>query len=230
MRIKMTALASALLACAAVTAYADTEGAPASEKEKHSYGIGIDVGRNFRNLDLDADPDWVMRGLKDGMAGKKPAIPEEELRKVMADFQKQIMQQQKDKVAKMQSENKRLGDAFRAENAKKDGVTSLDSGIQYKVLVAADGKKPTEADTVQCNYRGAFIDGREFDKSQPNEPATFPLNGVIPGWQEVLKLMSVGAKWQVVIPPELAYGEQGAGRDIPPNSTLVFDIELVGIK
>jgi FKBP-type peptidyl-prolyl cis-trans isomerase FklB len=230
MRMKISAAVVAIVASAALVAHADTDGAPATDKQKQSYGIGIDVGRNFRNLELDADQDWVIRGLKDGMAGTKSAIPEDDLRKIMTEFQQQIMQKQRDKVAKMAADNKKAGDDFRADYGKKDGVKTLDNGLQYRVIAAGDGKMPTDADTVKCNYRGTFIDGREFDKSPPGQPATFPLNGVIPGWQEILKLMPVGSKWEVVIPPELAYGDRGAGRQIAPNTTLVFEIELVGIQ
>lgn len=230
MSMKISAAVLVVAVSAALAARADTGAAPTTDKEKQSYGIGIDVGRNFRNLELDADQEWVIRGLKDGMAGGKAALPEEDLRKLMTEFQQQIMQKQRDKVTKMAAENKKAGDDYRAENGKKDGVKTLENGLQYKVIATGDGKKPTDTDTVQCNYRGTFIDGREFDKSPPGQPATFPLNGVIPGWQEILKLMPVGSKWEVVIPPELAYGDRGAGRQIPPNTTLVFEIELVKIQ
>jgi len=230
MRIKTIAVALGVAAICAANARAEDSAGPASERDKHSYGVGIDLGRNFRALEVEASPEWMMKGFKDGLEGAKAQMSEDDLRQMMGEFQKQVMEKQKARVAKLAADVKKQGDDYRADNGKKDGVTTLPNGIQYKVLTAADGTKPQDTDTVECNYVGRFIDGKEFDKSEPGKPVAFPLNGVIEGWREVLKLMPIGSKWQVVIPPELAYGERGAGREIPPNATLVFDIELVSIK
>jgi FKBP-type peptidyl-prolyl cis-trans isomerase FklB len=128
-------------------------------------------------------------------------------------------------------ENKKAGEAFLAQNKGKQGVVTLPSGLQYKILKAGNGKKPTENDTVECNYRGTLINGTEFDSSyRRGQPATFGVGQVIPGWREALQLMPVGSKWELYVPPDLAYGERGAGRDIGPNSTLVFEVELLGIQ
>ena len=141
------------------------------------------------------------------------------------------MQKQVQATKRAEEENKKKGDAFFAENKTKQDVVTLASGLQYKILKAGDGKTPAENDTVVCHYRGTLIDGAEFDSSyKRNQPATFPVKGVIKGWIEALQLMSVGSKWQLFIPPELAYGAHGAGRDIGPNATLIFEVELLAIK
>jgi FKBP-type peptidyl-prolyl cis-trans isomerase FklB len=198
-----------------------------NQKEKMSYIIGMDIGNNLKNQSVEIDPNILAKGIRDALAGGKPLLTEQEIRETMAVFQKEMAVKQEAAAQK----NKKEGEAFLAENKKKDGVKTLPSGLQYKVIKKGSGKKPTSSDTVTTNYRGTLIDGTEFDSSyRRGQPATFPVNGVIPGWTEALKLMEVGSKWQLFIPSNLAYGERGAGSNIGPNRTLIFEIELISIE
>ena len=200
-----------------------------TEKDKVNYAIGISVARNFKQQGMEVDVDLVVKGLKDELTSKKILLSEDELRKTMTAYQqdRKLKQMQERKVAALGK--KKEGDAFQEENKKKEGVVTLPSGLQYKILKAGEGKKPTTNDMVEVRYRGTFIDGKEFDSSG-SETRTFNLVGIIPGWREALQLMPVGSKWQLVVPPELAYGERGMGQAIMPNTTLLFEVELVGIK
>ncbi len=172
-----------------------------------------------------------MKAIKDVLSGEKLLMSEAELRSTMRTFQAELRQRQAVARTKAAEDNKKQGDAFLAENKTKEGVVTLPSGLQYKILKAGDGKTPTDADTVECHYRGTLINGTEFDSSHlTGKPATFKVTAVIPGWKEALKLMPVGSKWQLFIPPQLAYGERGAGHEIGPNATLVFEVELLAIK
>jgi FKBP-type peptidyl-prolyl cis-trans isomerase FklB len=202
-----------------------------NEKEKLSYALGMDLGNQLRKMAVDIDPALFSKGLGDALSGGKTLLTEEDVRAAVAAFQAEMRQKQSEAMRVAAENNKKAGDAFLAENKTKKGVITLPSGLQYKVLKAGEGQTPTDADTVECHYRGALIDGTEFDSSYTRgQPTTFKLSGVIPGWREALKLMPVGAKWQLFIPPQLAYGERGAGRDIGPNATLIFDVELLAIK
>ncbi len=188
-------------------------------KQKASYAIGTSIGRKLHDDDLDVDTTVLMRALKDAMAGNKPVLGDDEMRSALMEFQ-----QQASKNAALK--NKTAGDAYRAANKTKEGVVTLPSGLQYKILQAGTGPKPSASDSVVCNYRGTFVDGKEFDSSyKRGEPATFPVKGVIKGWTEALQLMPVGSKWQLVIPPDLAYGAEGRP-GMPPNETLVFEVSL----
>ncbi len=200
-------------------------------KEKFSYAVGTNMGKSMKSQSVDVDPAILARGLKDALDGNKPLLTDEEMRASVAEVQKKVQDQQS-AVAKQSGEkNKAEGDAFLASNKTKEGVVTLPSGLQYKILKAGEGKKPGPTDTVKCNYRGTTISGKEFDSSyKRNEPAEFPVNGVIKGWTEALQLMPVGSKWQLFLPPDLAYGERGAGNDIEPNSTLIFEVELLSIS
>lgn len=201
-----------------------------SNKEKYSYAIGMDIGRAMSQRKLDLEPQLVGQGIKDTF-NKKTLITEEEARKLLMDFQKEQMAQQEKTRQEDSQKNKAAGDKFLAENKVKPGVTTLPSGVQYKVIKSGTGLTPKATDTVKVHYRGRLIDGTEFDSSyKRNEPATFPVNAVIPGWTEVLQLMKVGDKWDVVIPSNLAYGEQGAGQQIGPNSVLLFEVELINVE
>ncbi len=203
-----------------------------SDKKNVSYGIGVDIGRNFKQLGLDVNLDDLMEGLKGAYTGKKLRLSDEELRTIITTYQAELMQKQAMAVKAAGEANLKQGEAFLAENAKKEGVVTLPSGLQYKILKASVGDKPTDTDTVECQYRGTLVNGTEFDNSyRSGKPVFFNLGGgVIPGWKEALKLMPVGSKWQLFIPPQLAYGARGAGRDIGPNSTLIFEVELLSIK
>ena len=202
-----------------------------SQKEKVSYIIGMDLANNLKRQSVEIDPDSLARGVKDALSGAKPQLTDQEIREIMTGFEKEMRTKQ-DEFKKVTGEkNKVEGEKFLAENKSKEGVQTLPSGLQYKVIVPGKGKKPQLTDTVTTNYRGTLIDGTEFDSSiRHGKPATFPVNGVIRGWTEALQLMEEGAKWQLFIPSNLAYGENGAGQVIGPNAVLIFEIELVSIQ
>jgi FKBP-type peptidyl-prolyl cis-trans isomerase FklB len=215
----------------ALPAAAQTVPALGTDKEKISYGIGVDAARNFKRLGLDLDLDVLVRALRDVYTGQKLLMSEDELRTTMNAYQAELMQRQIQATKVAAEANKKAGDAYLAENGAKKGVVSLPSGLQYTVLKAGDGKKPAAEDLVEVHYRGRLLDGTEFDSSYAKgQPAVFKVSGVIPGWSEALKLMPVGSAWQLVVPPQLGYGERGAGRDIGPNATLIFDVELLAIR
>ena len=202
-----------------------------SQKEKMSYIIGMDIGKNFKKQAIDIDPDIMAQGVKDGLSGAKALLSEQEARDTLAAFQREMMAKQAELAQKMGEKNKREGEAFLAANKTKEGVKTTPSGLQYKVIKAGTGKKPQITDTVTAHYRGTLIDGTEFDSSyRRGNPASFPVAGVIPGWTEALQLMPEGAKWLLFIPANLAYGERGAGRDIGPNATLIFEVELISVQ
>ncbi len=202
-----------------------------TQKEKISYGIGVGVARNLKMQEIQVDLDAVMQGMKDTLSGGKLLITETDLQKTMTDFQSGLTQKQLQARQAEAEKNKKEGEVFLAANAAKQGVVTLPSGLQYKILKAGDGRKPTAADAVECHYRGYLIDGTEFDSSyQRGTPSTFKVTGVIPGWTEALKLMPVGSKWQLFVPSQLAYGAAGAGRTIGPNATLVFEVQLLAVK
>jgi FKBP-type peptidyl-prolyl cis-trans isomerase len=205
-------------------ATAQQKAAPKTQKEKVSYIIGLDIGRNMKRQMLDVDVPQLTRGIQDGVQDAKPVLSDSEMQEVMTVFQKEVL-------ARMEEKNKKDGEAFLAENKNKPGVKTLSSGLQYKVLIEGSGKTPKATDTVVTHYRGTLIDGREFDSSyKRGEPATFPVNRVIPAWVEALQLMKEGSKWQLFVPSNLGYGERGAGQDIGPNATLIFEVELIKVK
>lgn len=202
-----------------------------TDKEKFSYALGMRMGANFKKQGVQVDPAILERGVKDALAGGKTLLTEEQAQTELMQVQNEMRKKQQEKMEAEAGGNKKQGEAFLAENKTKDGVKTLPSGLEYKVLTEGTGPKPTASDTVECNYRGTLIDGKEFDSSAKHGgPATFPVSGVIKGWTEALQLMPVGSKWQLFIPPDLAYGDRGAGPDIGPESTLIFDVELVSIK
>src|SRR5258708_6163132 len=213
-----------------IPAGAQDSTAPATQTDKVSYGIGVGVARTLKSQGIDVNTDVLIKGLHDALAGQKLAMSDDELNNTMSALQQEVNQRQTQARAKEAEDNQKAGDAFLADNGKKQGVVTLPSGLQYKILKPAEGKKPTDADTVSCNYRGTLIDGTEFDKSEAGQPATFEVGMVIPGFKEALKLMPVGSTWQFFIPPNLAYGERGAGNAIGPNTTLIFEVELLSIK
>jgi FKBP-type peptidyl-prolyl cis-trans isomerase FklB len=205
-----------------------------TQKEKFSYAIGMKTGQrmgeSLGKQSVPIDPAIVARGLKDGLTGGKTLLTDEEAQAAIKTVQDEVGKQQQEKMHEMGAANKKEGDAFLATNKGKEGVVTLPSGLQYKILKEGTGPKPTASDTVVCNYAGTLVDGKEFDSSyKRGQPATFPVTGVIKGWTEALQLMPVGSKWQLVIPPDLAYGESGRP-GIEPNSTLIFQVELLSIQ
>ena len=230
-----------ILAAALLTATAAAQNAPSTptqnpspfktDKDKTSYALGMQIGTGLRKQGIDIDPATVAKGFADAYGGNKTLMSEEEMRATLRTAQEQFQQQQAAIRAQKAEEARKAGEAFLEANKTKAGVVTLPDGLQYKVLTEGSGKKPDADDTVVCNYRGTLIDGTEFDNSaKRNGPATFAVKGVIQGWQQALQLMPVGSKWEIYVPPQLAYGENGAGQAIPPNSTLIFDVELVSIK
>lgn len=195
-----------------------------TDAAKAGYALGYKLGQDMKGVDVQGDS--LLQGLKDGQAGAQPKLSEQEMNTSVAALQKRINEQrEKAKAAELQK-TAATGSAFLAENGKKPGVTTTASGLQYKVLTPGTGRKPTATDTVTVNYRGTLVDGTEFDSSyKRGQPATFPVNGVIAGWTEALQLMQEGAKWQVAIPPSLAYADRGP----LANQVLLFDIELLNV-
>jgi len=198
-----------------------------TDQKKMSYAIGIQFGNDFKRNGLDLDVNTFSKAIKDILDGKEPALNQAEIQQALNMLREQQMKAQMN----IASENKKKGEAFLAANKKEKGVIELPSGVQYLVLKKGAGKSPTAANSVVAHYEGRLIDGTVFDSSiKRGQPATFPVTGVIKGWQEVLQKMKVGSKWQVFIPSDLAYGERGTGPVIGPNATLIFDIELIEIK
>lgn len=205
-----------------------------SDVQKASYAIGYRTGEQMYGNTDDLDVDVFLAGLRAGALGEKEGLPleSEQMDQAIADYQQKKISEREEQRVKAASDNAETGKKFREENGAKEGVTTLDSGLQYEVLSEGEGdQKPTLNDVVVAHYHGTLVDGTVFDSSvDRGEPASFPLGQVIQGWQEALQLMNVGDKWRIVIPPELAYGEQGAGQKIGPNSTLVFEVELLEVK
>jgi FKBP-type peptidyl-prolyl cis-trans isomerase FklB len=230
MRIIMSIVVSAFLLFGQTSAAdeQETKKDTMTQKQKVSYSIGVDMARNIRRHGVEVDMDLVTKGLRDVLSGGKLLMTDDELRKTLNTFQAEIKLKQIQARRMAAEDNRKKGEAFLSENKKKEGVVTLPSGLQYKILKEGNGKKPTEADTVECNYRGALIDGTELDSSKAGKPNTLKVTGVIPGWKEALQLMPVGSKWQLFIPPHLAYGERGAAQ-IGPNATLIFEVELLAI-
>jgi FKBP-type peptidyl-prolyl cis-trans isomerase len=191
----------------------------------------MNLGTNLHKQSVPVDPNILLRGLKDALAGGKTALTEEQARAALMEVQNEMRKKQQAEMQAAGEANKKEGDAFLAANKAKEGVVTLPSGLQYKILTQGTGPKPTATDSVVCNYRGTLINGTEFDSSyKRGEPATFPVSGVIKGWTEALQLMPVGSKWQLFVPSDLAYGERSPGPEIAPDSTLIFEVELLSIQ
>ncbi|MBI3645252.1 MAG: FKBP-type peptidyl-prolyl cis-trans isomerase [Acidobacteriales bacterium] len=202
-----------------------------TQKDKFSYALGMNVGTSMRKQAVEVDPNILLQGLKAALAGGKTLLTPEEAQAALMEVQSELRKKQQEKMQVVGEANKKEGDAFLAANKAKEGVVTLPSGLEYKILKEGTGPKPTASDSVVCNYRGTLISGTEFDSSyKRGQPATFPVGGVIKGWTEALQLMPVGSKWQLFIPSSLAYGERGAGGDIGPNATLIFEVELLSIQ
>jgi FKBP-type peptidyl-prolyl cis-trans isomerase FklB len=202
-----------------------------TDKQKASYAIGMNVASTLRHRSMDVDPDILARGLKDYLAGGKTLLTEDEAKTALTALDAEARKAQEEKMQLAAETNKKEGDAFLAENKAKPGVVTLPSGLQYKVITEGTGPKPAADDSVVCNYRGTLLNGTEFDSSYKHgQSIEIPVGRVIKGWSEALQLMPVGSKWQLFIPPDLAYGPRGAGNDIGPNATIVFEVDLVSIK
>jgi FKBP-type peptidyl-prolyl cis-trans isomerase len=200
-------------------------------KDKASYAIGLNLGKNLHRDSVEVDPNILLRGLRDALADRKPLLTDEEAKAAMVAIQSDLRKKQEAKMEMAGEGNKKLGEVFLTENKTKDGVVTLPDGLQYKILKEGTGPKPSATDSVVCNYKGTLIDGTEFDSSyKRGQPATFPVGQVIKGWTEILQLMPVGSKWQIFVPSDLGYGLRGAGGSIGPNSTLIFEIELLSIQ
>jgi FKBP-type peptidyl-prolyl cis-trans isomerase FklB len=221
--IALTLLAGASIAQTAASAFK-------TPLEATGYAVGVDMVRNFKAQGVSFDVEQLIHGLRDASSGAKLALSDAEVKRLVSELEADVRAKMV-AARKLEAEtNLKAGTDFLAANAKKPGVTTTASGLQYVVLKAGTGIKPTDDSSVVANYSGQLIDGTTFDASQPGSPATFKVGGVIPGWREALKLMPQGSKWQLTIPAALAYGERGAGRVIGPNQALRFDVELVEVK
>ncbi len=223
-RVWIALLGTILLSC---QVYAEEPLSLKSQKDKLSYIIGIDFGRNLKNQTVELDPQIIARGIRDAFSGSKALLSDEEIRETMSNFQKEMMAKQQAIAEK----NKKQGEAFLDEDKKKNGIVVLPSGLQYKVMKPGAGRKPKASDRVTVHYRGALIDGREFYNSYLlGQAETLSLKEVIPGLAEALSLMQEGSKWLLFIPPNLGYGDRGAGSQIGPNAALIFEVELISIQ
>jgi FKBP-type peptidyl-prolyl cis-trans isomerase FklB len=222
---------SALLIILTMVTLAFGEDELKNKEDKLSYALGLNIGNSFKQQSLEIKPDIFLKGINDAFAGGKQLLSDDEVRKTMIALNKELSEKKAETMKKLAEKNKEDAVTFFAENKKKEGVKTLASGLQFKIITEGKGKNPKATDTVTVNYRGTLIDGKEFDSSyRRGEPATFPVNGVISGWTEALQLMKTGAKWQLFIPSNLAYGEKGAGNLIGPNAALIFEVELISVK
>lgn len=203
-----------------------------TQKEKASYALGMKIGGDLRKQGVNTavDPSLAARGFKDALAGNKLQLTDDEMRAVLMQLQSEVRDKQQAKAHEEGGVARKEGEEFLAANKSKEGVVTLPSGLQYKILKEGVGPKPTANDTVSCNYRGTLLNGKEFDSSyKRGHPESFPVSGVIKGWTEALQLMPVGSKWQLFIPADLAYGDRASGGDIGPGETLIFEVELLSI-
>lgn len=227
--MKMRIIAAASMSLIMGTAIAATN--LSSKEDKLSYSIGADFGANFKNQGIQINSDAFSQGLKDAMSGAKLQMTQEQMKETIQKFQQELMAKKIKAIKEQADANKKKGEAFLKANAKKPGVVSLPSGLQYQVITKGKGAKPTKEDTVTVEYTGTLIDGKVFDSSEKTgKPATFKLSQVIPGWTEALQLMQEGATWKIFVPSKLAYGQRGVGGPIGPNETLIFKIHLISIK
>lgn len=232
MKRVLIALTAAGFCAVGFSAVAATAKGPLTDKkDKVSYSIGIDIGKSLQKQKLEINPDVFLAGLKDGMSDKYSLLPEEDIKQTLMSLQNELFEKQKTEMKAVAEKNLSEGQKFLAENKKRKDVVSLPSGLQYRIIKEGRGDSPKATDTVKTNYIGKLIDGKKFDSSYDRgEPAQFAVNAVIPGWTEALQLMKPGAKWELFIPANLAYGEQGIGSVIGPNSTLIFEVELMGVE
>jgi len=202
-----------------------------TQVDKVSYGIGMDMGKNFKKNDVQINTELLLKGLNDSISGTPPLMTDDEMRMAMQEFQRDMMKKMRDSGSKKAVENREKGKKFLAENVKHPGVKTTASGLQYEIINVGSGEQPKPEDTVTVHYTGTLTDGTEFDSSRKRgEPTKFQLNKVIPGWTEGVGLMKPGAKYKFFIPDNLAYGERQMGDKIPPGSVLIFDVELISVE
>lgn len=229
--MKLIQIGAISMALASGISLAGDKVEPKTESDQVSYSVGYRLGGDFKRQQVEIKSDMLLQGIEDAASGGEALMTDEQMRTVMMNLANRVKAEQMEKMKQQGAENVKAGEAFLAENSGKEGVTTLPSGLQYKVITAGEGKSPQKSDKVTVNYRGSLIDGTEFDSSYSrNKPATFGVGQVIPGWTEALQLMKEGDKWEIVIPSKLGYGERGAGAKIPPNSTLVFEVELISVN
>ncbi len=233
MKGALLSLATASMFLLAQGAFADANKATQlkDKKDKISYSIGVDVGKSIMKQKIELNPEPFLAGFKDGQADKPTLMTEDEIRQTLMALQTEMLEKQKTEMKEQASKNLSAGQKFLDDNKKKKDVVTLPSGLQYRIIKEGKGDSPKATDVVTTHYRGKLIDGTEFDNSyNRGEPVKFAVNGVIPGWTEALQLMKPGAKWELFIPSKLAYGENGVGQIIGPNSTLVFEVELLTVE
>lgn len=230
--MKMKLVTAAVLGLAMSTAMAANDATSlATDKDKLSYSIGADLGKNFKNQGIDINPEALAKGMQDGMSGSQLILTEQQMKDVLNKFQKDLMAKRSAEFNKKSEENKVKGESFLKDNKAKTGVVVLPSGLQYKIIDTGTGAKPGKSDTVTVEYKGTLIDGTVFDSTEKTgKPATFQVSQVIPGWTEALQLMPAGSTWEIYVPAELAYGPRSVGGPIGPNETLIFKIHLISVK
>ncbi|AHE66750.1 FKBP-type peptidyl-prolyl cis-trans isomerase N-terminal domain-containing protein [Legionella oakridgensis] len=230
--MKLKLVAAAVMGLAMSTAMAATDASSlTTDTDKLSYSIGIDLGKNFKRQGIEINPQAMVQGLQDGISGNKQQLTEEQMKDVLTKFQRDLMTKRTAEYNKKAEDNKKKGEEFLEQNKSKEGVVTLPSGLQYKILKAGDGQKPVKEDTVTVEYTGRLINGEVFDSTEKNgKPASFKLSQVIPGWTEALQLMPAGSVWEVYVPSDLAYGSRSVGGPIGPNETLIFKIHLISVK
>ena len=230
MEMKNVLLAAVLAIFLSGVCHAGEKPEPKDENDRIGYSIGYQIGGDFKRQGVEIRPELIVKGIQDALAGAEPLMAPEEMKRTLVEMKRKIVAAQQEERKKPGEKNLAEGKAFLAGNAKKEGVVTLPSGLQYKVLKDGEGVSPGAADNVTVHYRGTLIDGTEFDSSYGRgNPATFRVNAVIPGWTEALRKMKAGARWQLFIPSHLGYGERSSGR-IPPNSTLIFEVELISVN
>lgn len=226
---KMLAVALVMSMLTSVS-WAAQNAKPVGQKAKNSYALGYQFGRNLKKQEVVVDEDVLLAAIRAALEGKPSAMKDEEIEETLAKLRQQVVARQNVRLKELAAKSLEEGMAFLKANRGKEGVKVLPSGLQYKVLTPGSGPSPKATDTVRVNYRGTLVDGTMFDSSYSRgEPVNIPVQGVIPGWTEALQLMKTGAKWRIFVPPKLAYKDRAYGR-IPPNSTLIFDLELLSIK
>lgn len=230
--MKMKLVTAAVMGLAMSTAMAAPDATSlATDKDKLSYSIGADLGKNFKTQGIDINPEALAKGMQDGMSGTQLILTEQQMKDVLNKFQKDLMAKRSAEFNKKSDDNKSKGEAFLKENKTKAGVIVLPSGLQYKIIDAGTGAKPGKTDTVTVEYTGHLIDGTVFDSTEKTgKPATFQVSQVIPGWTEALQLMPAGSTWEIYVPANLAYGPRSVGGPIGPNETLIFKIHLISVK